>query len=52
MTMWHIETSKPIVLPDVERFLDVLNAHADFFSPNTPLVVARAPGRLDVMRYC
>ncbi len=47
--MWHIESSEPAVLPDVERFLDVLNAHADFFSSNTPLVLARAPGRLDVM---
>ncbi len=47
--MWHIEASEPITLPDVELFLDVLNTHADFFTPNTPLVVARAPGRLDVM---
>ena len=47
--MWHIESSETAVLSDVERFLDVLNAHADFFSPNTPLVLARAPGRLDVM---
>ncbi len=47
--MWHIETSEPALLPDVERFLNVLNAHPDFFSPNTPLVLARAPGRLDVM---
>jgi len=47
--MWYIESSEPAVLPDVERFLDVLNAHPDFFSPNTPLVLARAPGRLDVM---
>ncbi len=47
--MWHLESSEPAVLPDVERFLDVLNAHADFFSPNTPLILARAPGRLDVM---
>ena len=47
--MWHIETSEPPLSSDVERFLDVLNAHPDFFSPNTPLVLARAPGRLDVM---
>ena len=49
MTMWRIKASEPTVLPDVIRFLDMLNAHADFFTPNTPLVVARAPGRLDVM---
>jgi len=47
--MWRMEASEPALLPDVERFLGVLNAHPDFFSPNTPLVLARAPGRLDVM---
>lgn len=34
---------------DVERFLDVLNAHEDFFEPTLPVYVTRAPGRLDLM---
>lgn len=48
-TMWHIDPSEPAVLPDVEGFLEIVNAHADFFTPYTPLMIARAPGRLDVM---
>ncbi|GAC1564925.1 MAG: galactokinase [Ktedonobacteraceae bacterium] len=47
--MWHIESSEPAVASDVERFLDILNTHADFFSSTTPIILARAPGRLDVM---
>lgn len=31
------------------RFLEQVNASADFFVPETPIYVARAPGRLDLM---
>lgn len=31
------------------RFLDEVNSSADFFTPATPIYVARAPGRLDLM---
>ena len=34
---------------DVARFLETLAVHRDLFSPDAPLLVTRAPGRLDVM---
>jgi galactokinase len=47
--MWRLERPPRCRLPDVKRFLDVLNRHADFFATGTPIHVARAPGRLDLM---
>lgn len=49
--MWHHNnTSSSIVQPDVERFLARLNTQmADFFVTDQPLLIARAPGRLDLM---
>lgn len=35
--------------PDVAPFLAAIDAHADFFEPGAPIMIARAPGRLDVM---
>lgn len=46
---WHtIEplTSRPA---DAAEFLETINASMSFFDPAQPLVVARAPGRLDLM---
>ena len=34
---------------EVERFLATVNAHADFFERDIPILVTRAPGRLDLM---
>ncbi|GCE25776.1 galactokinase [Dictyobacter alpinus] len=49
--MWHyhnLPLEQPA--PDLERFLIQLNTeHTDFFNPAAPLLVARAPGRLDLM---
>jgi len=48
--VWGIETAvgtEP--LPDVNRFIATVNAHADFFDRTAPVTVARAPGRLDLM---
>jgi galactokinase len=46
--MWRFEHLSQ-ALPDVERFLTVLNAQDDFFDARAPLYVGRAPGRLDLM---
>ena len=49
--MWHYDpahTHSSQLLPDVKRFLTELNA-SNFFSPDAPLYIARAPGRLDLM---
>ena len=49
--MWSIDKSSLSTntrFADVERFLPHINA-ANFFDPATPLVIARAPGRLDLM---
>jgi len=35
--------------PDVGRFMERLTRHASFFDHGNPIVIARAPGRLDVM---
>ncbi|MFN8505820.1 galactokinase family protein [Kouleothrix sp.] len=45
--MWRYESA--LATPDAERFLATLNAHAGFFAPERPVVVGRAPGRLDLM---
>jgi len=34
---------------DAARFVDALDAHGDYFARGAPIVVARAPGRLDLM---
>lgn len=50
--MWRIESTGQLAgheAPDVERFLATVNAHADFFDRTAPILVARAPGRLDLM---
>lgn len=55
--MWRIVQGSMRGLPDAEAFLSLINnlhRHSlpvarDFFSPEHPIAVARAPGRLDVM---
>jgi galactokinase len=49
--MWHHNsTFSGIAQPDIERFLTHLNTQAtDFFATDQPLLIARAPGRLDLM---
>lgn len=47
--MWRSEAALRAALPDEARFVETLNAHADFFDRGAPIVVARAPGRLDLM---
>ncbi len=47
--MWHSEHRLIELQSDVARFLDILNASSDFFEPHTPILVSRAPGRLDLM---
>ncbi len=49
--MWHCKhPPQDKTTADVERFLQHLNGqNADFFTTNEPLLVARAPGRLDLM---
>jgi L-arabinokinase len=39
----------PGVRTDTGVFIDVLRFHRDFFEATEPIVIARAPGRLDVM---
>jgi L-arabinokinase len=47
--MWRIDRRPAYELPDTARFLEALNAQAGLFEPGAPIVVARAPGRLDLM---
>lgn len=47
--MWRSETLPVEPQSDVARFLNLLNTSSDFFEPNAPLYVSRAPGRLDLM---
>ena len=47
--MWRFTHLPESTREDAERFLSVLNKQADFFSPQQSVVVARAPGRLDLM---
>ena len=47
--MWHFEDAASPMLADASRFLDAVNSRADFFVPEAPVLVARAPGRLDLM---
>jgi galactokinase len=46
--MWTPDPNTTM-LPDVRRFIDLLNQHHAFFDPDAPITVARAPGRLDLM---
>ena len=46
---WHPETPLAYQGPDSAHFFATLDAHTGFFDPSQRLVVARAPGRLDVM---
>ncbi|MBK9715778.1 MAG: GHMP kinase [Kouleothrix sp.] len=47
--MWRLAHAPPHNLPDLARFLAAIERNADFFAAGAPLVVARAPGRLDLM---
>ncbi|GHO78352.1 galactokinase [Ktedonobacter sp. SOSP1-85] len=47
--MWRFTHVPESTRADAERFLSNLNKQADFFSPQQSVVVARAPGRLDLM---
>lgn len=47
--MWHSEHMSNRLLPDVARFIELINEQDDFFVSAKPITVARAPGRLDLM---
>lgn len=47
--MWHYTVSSEEQLPAIERFLAQVQAFPDFFEAGIPVLLARAPGRLDVM---
>lgn len=50
--MWRIEAGaggRRGEAPDVVRFIQTVNAHGDYFDSAAPVLVARAPGRLDLM---
>lgn len=47
--MWRVDRANGPETPDLTRFIATVNANADFFGPSEPVVVARAPGRLDLM---
>lgn len=48
--MWQVEEPRMVdAASDVTRFLATVNEHADFFERSRPVLVARAPGRLDLM---
>src|SRR5580704_6583211 len=57
MLMFHLESEKTPLGPDLARFIQDLNdprrlhgaVIAGFFNPQLPVIVTRAPGRLDVM---
>ena len=46
--MWHLESERHQE-PDLARFIATVSVHAEFFDRGTPITVARAPGRLDLM---
>jgi L-arabinokinase len=46
--VWRAEQA-PHQPPDVARFVATVNGQADFFDRGAPIIIARAPGRLDVM---
>lgn len=47
--MWHFEQPPQFDLADTTFFLSVLKEQHGLFDPATPIHVARAPGRLDLM---
>ena len=47
--MWLPRAPLPTDLPDIAEVVATLAAHADLFDRCAPLVLARAPGRLDLM---
>jgi L-arabinokinase len=47
--MWRVERKPRLELPDLDRFVQVVNRHADLFARDRRVYVARAPGRLDLM---
>jgi L-arabinokinase len=47
--MWRPTAPSPFNLPDIERLIATIDASTDFFDPSAPIVVARAPGRLDLI---
>lgn len=47
--MWRFDDSSLEEQSDARNFLSVINDHALFFDRHTPLWMARAPGRLDLM---
>ena len=50
--MWRVEAPgmlDPAGAPDLAGFVTTVNRHAGFFERTAPIVVARAPGRLDLM---
>ena len=46
---WTVSNPPADAAPDLNRFLDDLNAHVNGFNPAEPITLARAPGRLDLM---
>jgi L-arabinokinase len=47
--LWCIADPRPDPPADVERCLEAINRDAAFFDPSREVIVARAPGRLDLM---
>ena len=47
--MWTLNAPSATNAPDVGRFVQLLNEHAAFFEAGSPITLARAPGRLDLM---
>ena len=47
--MWRTEGDPRYDLPDAARFVEMFNEHAGPFQRDLPVVVTRAPGRLDLM---
>ncbi|MEM8535035.1 MAG: hypothetical protein AAGF95_29635 [Chloroflexota bacterium] len=47
--MWQFEQSPRIDLPDVTHCVAQINQHTEFFHPDIPVVVGRAPGHIPIM---
>ncbi len=47
--MWRVGSHVRYPLPDLHRFVEMINDRPAFFDPSAPITVARAPGRLDLM---
>src|SRR5690348_3399246 len=48
-TVWRIEDATVAPASDLARFVATVEAQRDFFDTTVPILVARAPGRLDLM---